>query len=147
MSGSAGSPEAITEWVREHQTLFDSLNAALLQTTEQAGRIGRMLQSGDNATSAFKTLERNAAHFLILIHDAQEYESIPDAVTARHLAAALARWEDAAQTTTEIAESLDAPQVARIGPALDAGTDEFYRAAAALRRATGQPPDPANPKN
>jgi hypothetical protein len=147
MSNSEGSLEAVTEWVREHQTLFDALSAALLGTTEQAGRVGRILQSGEISSSAFKILERNAAHFLTLIHDAQEYEPIPDAVTARHLAAALARWADAAQTTIEIAESLDASQVSRIGPALDAGTDEFYRAAAALRRATGQPPDPANPKN
>ena len=144
---SGDSLNDLRQWVAERHTIIDALDAALLATTEQAARVGRLLQEEQSTTAALQILKRNASHFLSLIHDAREYPPIPDDETNAHFSVALGRWADAAQTLVEICERLDAGEVVRVGKALDAGTDEFYRMAAALRRATGQPPDANNPMN
>jgi hypothetical protein len=142
---SGDSLNDLRQWVAERHALTDALEAALLATTEQAARVGRLLQEEQSTTTALQLLETNASQFLNLIRDVQEYPPIPDQETNAHFRAALAQWADAAQTIVEICERLDAGEVMLVGKALDAGTDEFYRMADALRRATGQPPDANNP--
>jgi hypothetical protein len=139
--------DAMRKWAQEHHTIFDALSAALLGATEQAARVGHDLNDGNPVTTSLAILERNAAHLLSLVHDAQEFPPFPDNETSRHFSAALARWEDAAQALITVCERQEPAEVERTAKALDAGTDEFYRAAAAIGRATGQPTDPANPKN
>jgi len=139
--------DELRQWAEEHHTLFDALSSALTAATDQAARVGRAIQNGYDTTAALAILDRAASHFLSLIHDAQEYPAVPDPDTSTHLSAALALWESAAQSLIRLCTDLDAAGAVRVASELDAGTEEFFRAGAALRRATGQPPDPTNPFN
>jgi hypothetical protein len=142
---SRDSMDNLRQWAEEHHTLFDALSSTLTAATEQAARIGVALQNGHSTTTALAILNRAASHLLSLVHDAQEYPAIPDADTNLHFSTALALWESAAGSLVQLCSELDAAGVVRVASELDAGTEEFFRAGAALRRATGQPPDPTNP--
>lgn len=139
---------AIVEWLNEHDGIFERLQAANMRLTQQAGRVGRLLEAGDPVgEDALAALHAFAEDFVAIIHDARELPPVPDADTDRHFRAALLRWDDAGSAVVTSCEGHDAGQAHRAARGLEAGADEFLRCAAALRRATGQPPSPTNPKS
>jgi hypothetical protein len=138
----------LQEWLDANTWVFDSLGDSVTGLAKAAGDAGRA--HGRSPTSvethaALSIVGDKATALLALIARVQALPPIPDPDTGRPLFAGLARWSDAAGTMQLAAGRRDEPEVQRSARALDAGTDEFLRAAAALRRVTGQPPDPVNP--
>jgi len=74
--------------------------------------------------------------------DAVEDLAAAEEDTATAFSAGVARWIDAAEALVDAAERPDVAEVHRAARALDAGTDEFLRAAAALRGRLGNHPLP-----
>jgi hypothetical protein len=109
---------------------------------------GRSAEADSNSLETERTLtdmSREAANLLEGFEATAALEAIPDPETSRHFKAALARWTDAVETIATAVEVRDVAEMRRAGRALQAGVDEMCRAVAALWRATGQAPNPANP--
>jgi len=136
-------------WLDANVAVFDRLNEAVTALASSAGECGRTAEAEgeySEATSlALAGVRDTASSLLAELRDARAIEPIPDPDTARHFSAGLGRWTDAAETIEVAAIGRNAAEVERGGVALQAGGDEVFRAAAALRRATGQSPDPSNP--
>jgi acyl transferase domain-containing protein len=143
--------QRIVAWLNAYDTIFDQLQDAVTATAQAAGQVGdEVSQNGAQSMGAEQALadaQQAAQHLNDTVLQARQMPRIPDESTQTSFDAGLGRWLDAAQTLQEAAARRDVPELQRAARALDAGTDGFLRAAAALRRATGQPPDPNNPRN
>lgn len=138
----------VSAWLELHDGIIDRLHSALLGATGAAGDVGRAVDAKateEKVTSLIDDLGKRADHFLDVLREAASLPAIPDRDTDRHFRHGVARWRDAAETEKDAAARRDVAEIDRSGRAYDAGTSEFYRCAAALRRATGQAPDPNNP--
>jgi prophage maintenance system killer protein len=142
------APGAMVGWLRQHDAVLDDLGHALLGATGSAGAAGDALAADPSSARTAEALEAvaiRAEGFVAVISRGFSLPPMPDPETERHFRLALARWGDAAEDLRQAAAQGDSVAVRRSAAELEGGTDEFYRAAAALRRATGQPPDPQNP--
>jgi hypothetical protein len=140
--------ESMQSWLDAHTPVFDVLSQHVTSVAESAGMAGRAAERHAPDSEVQDALARSgeaAARLLAEVVKARALPPIPDQDTARHFTAGLARWADAAETISFASGQKDAAEIMRGGNALEAGTDEFLRSAAALRKATGQAPDPRNP--
>lgn len=138
----------IVTWLVRHDKIFAQLEDAVTRTAGVAGRAGWFVDvdlSDADTAAALAAVRRSAQRLLAVTQRARRLAPIPDPDTATAFSAGVARWADAAETLIAATERRDVSEIHRAGRALDAGTAEFLRTAAALRRATGQQPDPANP--
>ena len=134
-----GVPSSMTErdvreWLETHDAFIDELEALDLE-------IGRL---GGKALEAVAALRAAAEQLLVASARGQSLPLIPDADSSSHLVAGFARYTDAAEMIIGVCDRTHA-EVERSAPTLEAGTEEFLRAAAAVRRATGRATDPDNP--
>jgi hypothetical protein len=136
------------QWIAQHMSIFEELGNAVTVAAKSAGDAGRTVdehgERGAQATQSLAQASGAATELLAVVGRARRLPSIPDAETQRHFDAGLGRWTDAAETIAFAAQRGDTSEAARGARALEAGTNEFLRSAAALRRATGQAPDPLN---
>lgn len=140
----------IVAWLNSHDHVFGRLQDAVTKTAQAAGRAGDATLTGEQSSATSQALaeaQEAARHLVQTVRDVRQLPPVPDETTQTAFDAGLGRWTDAAETLAEAAGRRDVAELKRTARALDAGTDEFLRAAAALRQATGQPPDPNNPRN
>jgi hypothetical protein len=132
-------------WLERNAQIFDQLHAAVTALANSAVRAARMAEQhgADNAatTAELEQVTTRAARLSAVVHHAQALQPIPDADTRRRTAG-LAHWKDAAKTIA--AAGRDLSELARVAEAAEAGTNEFLRSAAALRRVTDQHPTSSN---
>jgi hypothetical protein len=129
---------------RQGVLVFGQLQDAVTKTAKAAGGTRRIVvQNASTAasTDALTEVSDTAHHLLATARGAQQLEPIPDEETVTAFSAGLAGWVDASESLAA-GERRDVPEMQRAARALDASTDELFKAAAALRRATGQRPDP-----
>jgi len=124
----------VQEWLETHDAFIDELEALDLE-------IGRL---GGKALEAVAALRAAAEQLLVASAHGQSLPPIPDADSSSHLVAGFARYTDAAEMIIGVCDRTHA-EVEGSAPTLEAGTEEFLRAAAAVRRATGQATHPDNP--
>jgi len=138
----------VRRWLEESGDILDRLADANGLVTRQAGRCERLLEAGDaRSADALQLLWDRAADLLSVIHDAQALPPIPDAEISGRFLAVLARWEDACSAVIGHGAANDASAAVRAVSGLMADGVEFLLVATALGRATGQLPDPQNPRS
>jgi len=134
------------KWLEQHMSIFDELSNAVTLVAKTAGDAGRTIdrhgEHGEQAKQSLVQTSGAAMELLAVVGRARGLPSIPDEETQLHFDAALGRWTDAAKAIALAAQSGDAAESVRGARALEAGNNEILRAAAALRRATDQAPDP-----
>ncbi|MHB8187990.1 MAG: hypothetical protein ACYDDU_18370 [Dermatophilaceae bacterium] len=134
------------KWLDQHMSIFDELSNAVMIVAKTAGDAGRTIdrhgEHGEQAKQSLVQTSGAATELLAVVSRARRLPSIPDEDTQLHFDAALGRWTDAAEAIALAAQSGDGPESVRGARALEAGNNEILRTAAALRRATDQPPDP-----
>lgn len=137
----------ISAWLHRHDWIFEALQSAVAQAASRSGDLARVLDGttvGDPEVAA-RSVQEAADHLGSIVKQAQALPPVPDADTNRFFRNGLARWEEAAESLAEASSAWDGRRAMHASRGLAAGTDEFLRSAAALRRATGQAPDPLNP--
>jgi len=143
------SQTPMQQWIEQHMSIFEELGNAVTAVAKSAGDAGRAIDShGPRSAQASQSLVQAsgaATELLAVVGRARCLPAIPNEDTQHHFDAGLGRWTDAAETIAAAAQRGDGPEAVRAARALEAGTNEFLRSAAALRRATGQAPDPRNP--
>lgn len=135
----------IVQWLTRHDHVFGELLEAVSKTSEAAGHAGRMVTANVSVAGsgqALAAVRENANRLLAATRRARQLPPIPDGQTAAAFSAGVARWIDASETLVAAAGHRNGAEIDRAKRALDAGTDEFRRVAAAIRRATAQQPDP-----
>jgi len=101
-------------------------DATILEDLESAGRA---------VAGAAGRLAEDAGRLKMLVDRACALKDVPESSAAnRHWRAGLRRWLDAAETLAACGA-----EATRAANALDAGTDEFLRAAGALRARGPEP--------
>jgi hypothetical protein len=133
--------ENIVQWLSRHDHVFGELQEAVTKTSEAAGHAGRLIAANVSAAGsgeALAAVRENARRLLAAARRARRFPPIPDEQTTISFSAALERWVDASETLVAAAEHRNVSEIHRAQRALDAGMNELFRMAAALRRATGQ---------
>jgi hypothetical protein len=126
----------IAAWVTNNSGIFDELQDAVTRVAESARTARWELAAGADSQPALDRAGAMAGELLEAVRHGQEVDPIPDDAAEAAWTAGLSRWKDAAETITRAAAERDTPELERAGRALDAGTEEFLRAAAAFRRAS-----------
>lgn len=139
------SRSAVVRWLMAHEPTLAMLEHRVAVAVQSNGHAVELVDQPAVAETvvvqALIKLARAATALYETVRYAKTLVRIPDKETERHFAAALARWEDASESLASAVDSRNVPEIRRCGRALAAGSDEFRRMAAALRRATGVPPD------
>lgn len=135
----------IRTWLERNDHIITELHEAQTAAAGSAGDLARALDCSSVETDVDAAAELASFHadnFQVIICRARDLPPIPDVETHRHFTRALVFWQEGAEAQSAAARERSAEKAQRAGQAYQDAGDEGFRMAAALRRATGQPPDP-----
>lgn len=135
--GPAGTaPITLQQWLRDRFDI-DAVTAALSELTQMAGAAARHMDSQDKGAAtevALDAVAMKAAAFSDEVRKVLQRPPAPVEQVRGPFTAGLLRWLDAAETIKRATLERDPAGMGRGEAALAAGSVEFERAAAALRR-------------
>ncbi len=139
----------IRRWLNEYDGIFGELQETATAVGETSGAAGSAVErygrDDPRAESALSKLREAATQLLSVARKAEALPRFPDETTQTAFSATLRRWIDSAETMIAAAAAKDPAEMHRAARAGEAGSLDFLRMAAAILRASGQPPDPNNP--